>query len=123
MVAATLDTFGSVDILLNSAGINTVASSAWSIDGTGDFNADARTTSGDLVAALARNNLSTGAGYIERRGGQYLIRSPGQLGGLDDIRSITVALRDDVPCVANPLGVKGAGEAGAVGAPPWACAS
>jgi cobalt-zinc-cadmium resistance protein CzcA len=51
----------------------------------------------DLVAALARNNLNTGAGYIERQGAQYLIRSPGQVKGLDDIRAITVALRDDVP--------------------------
>ena len=51
----------------------------------------------DLVAALARNNRNTGAGYIERQGAQYLIRSPGQVNRLDDIRTITVALRDDVP--------------------------
>ena len=51
----------------------------------------------DLVAALARNNLNTGAGYIERQGAQYLIRSPGQVKSLDDIRAITVALRDGVP--------------------------
>jgi cobalt-zinc-cadmium resistance protein CzcA len=51
----------------------------------------------DLVAALARNNLNTGAGYIERQGAQYLIRSPGQVKSLDDIRAITVALRDDIP--------------------------
>ena len=51
----------------------------------------------DLVAALARNNRNTGAGYIERQGAQYLIRSPGQVNNLDDIRAITVALRDDVP--------------------------
>ena len=51
----------------------------------------------DLMSALARNNLSTGAGYIERSGAQYLIRSPGQLADLDDIRGITVAKRDGVP--------------------------
>ena len=51
----------------------------------------------DLVAALARNNQNTGAGYIERQGAQFLIRSPGQVRGLDDIRAITVALRDGVP--------------------------
>lgn len=51
----------------------------------------------DLMSALARNNLSTGAGYIERAGAQYLIRSPGQLADLDDIRGITVAKRDGVP--------------------------
>ena len=57
----------------------------------------------DLVAALARNNLNTGAGYIERQGAQYLIRSPGQVKDLDDIRAITVALRDDVPIHLNAV--------------------
>lgn len=51
----------------------------------------------DVMSALARNNLNTGAGYIERFGGQYLIRSPGQLADLDDIRSVAVASRDGVP--------------------------
>ena len=50
----------------------------------------------DIMAALARNNLNTGAGYIERFGAQYLVRSPGQLAGLEDIRAITVAKRDGV---------------------------
>jgi carbon-monoxide dehydrogenase large subunit len=36
----------------------------------------------------------------------------------DDLPDLTIELRDDVPCLTNPLGVKGAGEAGAVGAPP-----
>ncbi len=51
----------------------------------------------DLVGALARNNLNTGAGYIERFGAQYLIRSPGQLATLEDIRAVNVGLRDGVP--------------------------
>ncbi len=51
----------------------------------------------DIMAALARNNINTGAGYIERFGGQYLIRSPGQLANLEDIRAVTVAKRDGVP--------------------------
>ena len=51
----------------------------------------------DIMAALARNNLNTGAGYIERYGAQYLIRSPGQLANIDEIRSIAVATRDGVP--------------------------
>jgi len=48
------------------------------------------------MVALARNNLNTGAGYIERFGTQYLIRSPGQLAKLEDIHNISVAIRDDV---------------------------
>jgi len=51
----------------------------------------------EIMAALARNNLNSGAGYIERFGAQYLVRSPGQLANLDDIRAITVAKRDGVP--------------------------
>ncbi len=51
----------------------------------------------EIMAALARNNLNTGAGYIERFGAQYLVRSPGQLASLDDIRAIIVAKRDGVP--------------------------
>ncbi len=50
----------------------------------------------DLMRALARNNLNTGAGYIERFGAQYLIRSPGQLAGIAQIRGISVGKRDGV---------------------------
>ena len=51
----------------------------------------------DVMAALARNNINTGAGYIERFGAQYLIRSPGQVATLDDIRHITITKRQGVP--------------------------
>lgn len=51
----------------------------------------------DVMAALARNNINTGAGYIERFGAQYLIRSPGQVATLDDIKHITIAKRQGVP--------------------------
>ena len=44
----------------------------------------------DLLDAIARNSVGTGAGYIERNGEQYLVRSPGQLRDLDDVRSIVV---------------------------------
>ena len=50
----------------------------------------------DLMRALARNNLNTGAGYIERFGAQYLIRSPGQLADIEQIRGISVGKRDGV---------------------------
>ena len=36
----------------------------------------------------------------------------------DDLPNMTVELVEDYPCVTNPLGIKGAGEAGAVAAPP-----
>ncbi len=56
-----------------------------------------RLTLAQIVEALQRNNLNVGAGYIERNGEQWLIRSPGQLQTLDDIRSVVVATRDGVP--------------------------
>jgi len=48
----------------------------------------------DLMTALERNNANVGAGYIERRGEQYLIRTPGQLKSLEDIGSIVVRSED-----------------------------
>jgi cobalt-zinc-cadmium resistance protein CzcA len=57
----------------------------------------------DVLGALARNNLNTGAGYIERFGAQYLIRSPGQLATLDDIRAVTVTTRNGVPITLDDV--------------------
>jgi cobalt-zinc-cadmium resistance protein CzcA len=51
----------------------------------------------DIVAALERNNGNVGAGYIERRGEQYLIRAPGQVKSLDDIRNVVVRQAQGVP--------------------------
>ena len=42
----------------------------------------------NVATALERNNANVGAGYIEKRGEQYLIRAPGQVASLDDIRNI-----------------------------------
>lgn len=51
----------------------------------------------DLVAALQKNNANIGAGYIEKNGEQYLIRAPGQVSDIPDIKRIIVAQRDGVP--------------------------
>lgn len=42
----------------------------------------------DLVAAIDANNDNMGAGYIEKLGEQYLVRVPGQVKNLEDIRNI-----------------------------------
>ena len=47
----------------------------------------------DLVDALERNNANVGAGYIEKRGEQVLVRVPGQLGDASAIGSVVVASR------------------------------
>ncbi|QDF96992.1 CusA/CzcA family heavy metal efflux RND transporter [Azoarcus sp. DD4] len=51
----------------------------------------------DVVEALERNNANVGAGYIERRGEQNLIRAPGQVASLADIGNIVVGHARGVP--------------------------
>jgi len=51
----------------------------------------------DLADALERNNANIGAGYIERNGEQWLIRSPGQLKSIAEIEELVVTKRDDAP--------------------------
>lgn len=51
----------------------------------------------DVMTALAKNNASIGAGYIEQRGEQYLIRVPGQLATPDEIGSIIIGTRNGIP--------------------------
>ncbi|MBC7945412.1 MAG: CusA/CzcA family heavy metal efflux RND transporter [Burkholderiales bacterium] len=56
----------------------------------------------DLVAALEQNNANIGAGYIEKSGEQYLVRAPGQVANLDEIRNIVIGSRSGVPVrIAN----------------------
>jgi cobalt-zinc-cadmium resistance protein CzcA len=50
----------------------------------------------DILAAIANNNENVGAGYIERNGSQYLIRSPGQVTAIEDLNNITVVQREGV---------------------------
>ena len=56
-----------------------------------------RLTFEDLRLAIARNSTSTGAGYIERSGEQYLVRAPGQLANEDDVRRIVVGHAAGIP--------------------------
>jgi heavy metal efflux system protein len=51
----------------------------------------------DVVTALDKNNDNVGAGYIERRGEQYLVRAPGQVKSIDDIRDVIVGTAQGQP--------------------------
>lgn len=51
----------------------------------------------DVVQALQANNDNRGAGYIERNGQQLLVRSPGQLGTVDDIGNVIITEHETVP--------------------------
>ncbi|NUU01504.1 CusA/CzcA family heavy metal efflux RND transporter [Herbaspirillum robiniae] len=50
-----------------------------------------------VVRAIDKNNGNVGAGYIERRGEQYLIRAPGQVASAEDIGNIVLASVKGVP--------------------------
>jgi cobalt-zinc-cadmium resistance protein CzcA len=51
----------------------------------------------DVMTALAANNANIGAGYIERNGEQYLVRTPGQVSSIDEIKQIVLGSRNGVP--------------------------
>jgi cobalt-zinc-cadmium resistance protein CzcA len=50
-----------------------------------------------VMTALAENNANVGAGYIERNGEQYLVRTPGQVSNIDEIKAIVIGSRNGVP--------------------------
>ncbi|AVT80928.1 efflux RND transporter permease subunit [Rhodopseudomonas palustris] len=51
----------------------------------------------DVMMSLASNNANVGAGYIEKNGEQYLVRTPGQVGDVEEIRQIVIGSRSGVP--------------------------
>lgn len=51
----------------------------------------------DILEALEENNTNVGAGYIEHAGEQYLVRSPGQVGNIEEIQNIIVGYHEGVP--------------------------
>ncbi len=54
-------------------------------------------TFADLIDALERNNVSTGAGYVEHKGEAYLVRAAGRIATLPEIESIVVGTRRGTP--------------------------
>ncbi|MFH1554708.1 MAG: CusA/CzcA family heavy metal efflux RND transporter [Pseudomonadota bacterium] len=51
----------------------------------------------DVMTALTANNANVGAGYIERNGEQYLVRTPGQVANADEIREIVIGSHSGTP--------------------------
>jgi cobalt-zinc-cadmium resistance protein CzcA len=64
----------------------------------------------DVLEAIAANNANVGAGYIERRGEQYLIRAPGQVTSLDDLRRIVIGAHEGTPITLADLGTVALGK-------------
>ena len=63
----------------------------------------------DVVRALELNNANVGAGYIERRGEQYLIRAPGQVRGLEDLRNVILSNSAGTPVRVRDVASVGLG--------------
>ncbi|WP_321951277.1 efflux RND transporter permease subunit [Paraburkholderia bannensis] len=61
-------------------------------------------TLADVVRAVERNNDNVGAGYIEKRGEQYLVRVPGQAGSVDDLANIVLTNVGGVPVRVKDVG-------------------
>jgi len=63
----------------------------------------------EVVDAIERNNGNVGAGYIERSGEQFLIRAPGQVRSLDDIRNTILNNVNGVPIRVRDVAEVGLG--------------
>lgn len=51
----------------------------------------------DIEYALQQNNDNIGAGFIEKKGQQYLLRAPGQLHSMQDIERVVLETKQGVP--------------------------
>ena len=58
----------------------------------------------DLVEALERNNISTGAGYIENRGEYYVVRADSRLATVSEISSVVIGEREGIPIRVRDIG-------------------
>ncbi|EAQ33602.1 metal ion efflux RND protein family protein [Nitrobacter sp. Nb-311A] len=57
----------------------------------------------ELGEALERNNMNRGAGYIERNGERYVVRSAGRLENMEEIGNVVVTTRGGVPVRVNDV--------------------
>ncbi len=54
-------------------------------------------TFSEVIEAIEKNNLSTGAGYVEHKGESYLVRATGRIENVDQLSGIVVSTRNGVP--------------------------
>jgi cobalt-zinc-cadmium resistance protein CzcA len=64
----------------------------------------------DILLAVGRNNQAVGAGYLPRKGEQYLVHTDGRLSRPEDIDQIVVATRGGVPIHVGDVAVVGLGQ-------------
>ena len=64
----------------------------------------------DLIEALEKNNVSTGAGYIEHKGESYLVRAAGRIETPEQIESIVIGTREGTPIYIRDVAAVGIGK-------------
>lgn len=69
----------------------------------------------DLIEALERNNTAVGAGYVERGGEGYVVRSEGRITRLEQLREVVVATREGTPIRLQDVASVALGQALRVG--------
>jgi cobalt-zinc-cadmium resistance protein CzcA len=63
----------------------------------------------EVIEALERNNVSTGAGYIEHKGEAYVVRADGRIANEEQIASIVVGTRQGTPISIRDVATVGLG--------------
>jgi len=64
----------------------------------------------DVIDAMEKNNISTGAGYVEHKGESYLVRATGRIQTIEEIETIVIGSRNGVPIyVRDVVGAGGVG--------------
>ncbi|MGH7130518.1 MAG: efflux RND transporter permease subunit [Phycisphaerales bacterium] len=69
-------------------------------------------TFADVIDAVEKNNISTGAGYIEHKGESYLVRATGRIERPEQIEEIVITSRGGVPIRVRDIiaeGIPGGG--------------
>lgn len=64
----------------------------------------------DLVQVIGANSSNSGAGYIERNGEQYLVRAPGQVTSIEEIKQLVVTTREGKPIFIRDIAEVALGE-------------
>ena len=64
----------------------------------------------DIIEALERNNVSTGAGYIEHKGESYVVRADGRIANEEQIGRIVIGTRHGTPVYIHQVAAVGVGQ-------------
>ena len=67
-------------------------------------------TFSDVIAALERNNASTGAGFLEQNGEAYVVRADGRLETVEQIGNVVVTTRTGIPIYLKDVAVVALGK-------------